>query len=199
MSKTNSNNSLFSNSTMIHILAEVVIGCGIVYYFMSKNNTLSKFLNINQRKILELEAKVNQQDQMLRYALNTIEQQKMMIQKLINETRNPIIEVDRSDEFVNKPQQPVTQPVTQPVAQPVTQPVDQPVTQPLNENIVEHVQIKENNEDKFETESNLDRELENELNELNNDEQNNDEQLSITGQDEDSSSDSDESDENSGE
>ena len=191
MSKTNSNNSLFSNSTMIHILAEVVIGCGIVYYFMSKNNTLSKFLNINQRKILELEAKVNQQDQMLRYALNTIEQQKMMIQKLINETRNPIIEVDRSDEFVNKPQ---------PVAQPADQPIAQHGAQPVNENIVEHVQINEqNHEDKFETESNLDRELENELNELNNDEQNNDEQLSITGQDEDSSSDSDESDENSGE
>lgn len=197
MSKTNSNNSLFSNSTMIHILAEVVIGCGIVYYFMSKNNTLSKFLNINQRKILELEAKVNQQDQMLRYALNTIEQQKMMIQKLINETRNPIIEVDRSDEFVNKPQQPSVQPAGQPVNENITHQNEHQHELHINEVHVNEVHVNEqNNEDKFETESNLDKELENELNELNNDEQNNDEQLSITGQDEDSDEDSDESDEN---
>ena len=87
MSNTNSKNSIFSNVSLIHIVAEIVIGCGIVYYFMSKNNTLTKYININQRKILELEAKVNQQDQMLRYALNSIEQQKAIIQKLINEDR----------------------------------------------------------------------------------------------------------------
>ena len=93
MSETNSKNSIFSNISLVHIAAEIVVGLGIVYFFINKNNTLTKYININQRKILELEAKINQQDQMLRYVLNSMEQQKAVIDKLVNQSRNPIIEV----------------------------------------------------------------------------------------------------------
>ena len=101
MSETNSKNSIFSNISLVHIAAEIVVGLGIVYFFINKNNTLTKYININQRKILELEAKINQQDQMLRYVLNSMEQQKAVIDKLVNQSRNPIIEVSNTTPVKN--------------------------------------------------------------------------------------------------
>ena len=170
--KEGSNNK---NMFVAHVAAECLVAMGIVYYVMANNKVLTKNIEILNRKVSELDSRTQQQDQILKYCVNNVEQMKQLIQPP-TQSRSP--QQPRPEQQHIPVQQ--TRASHQPTPMPTYAPVQTkrlPVINELNET--------------FETESNLDRELADELDELKTENENNiknvekstDDILSIHGDD----------------
>ena len=144
------------NSYIIY-LAIGIITFGMIFFFMSRNNKSNKLVSTLNRKTIDLENKINQHDQMLRFAMNHIDQQKSVInqlQTILNSQQEKLNNLENSSESNLEQQQQQTEITPQ-----------YQLKQKLQEKKV--VELQELHNSKFETESDLDKELENELNELN--------------------------------
>ena len=128
---------LAKNSQIIHIVAECVILIGITFYFISRNNKLSKNLALTSKRVADLEEKVARQDTMINQLL-----------RVVNSIQN--IVPGGQGAPMSKPNFMMPNSSTPPQGN-MFQPTPRP---PINP------------EDRFETDSTLDKELVNELGEL---------------------------------
>jgi len=127
---------LAKNSQIIHIVAECVILIGITFYFISRNNKLSKNLALTSKRVADLEEKVARQDNMI----------------------NQLLRV------VNSIQNIVPGPQGAPMSKPNFMMSNSSI--PPQGNVFQPPRPPINPEERFETDSTLDKELVNELGEL---------------------------------